>query len=49
MWRMCKQCNELDKKIARYAEFLRNGLDSVTSERIKEAIKEMERHKAALH
>jgi hypothetical protein len=46
---MCEKCDDLDKKISRYAEFLRQGLDPVTSERIKEAIKEMQKHKTALH
>jgi hypothetical protein len=46
---MCDQCRDLDKKLLRYSEFLRQGLDPLTSERIKEAIKEMEKHKAALH
>jgi hypothetical protein len=40
---MCEQCRDLDKKIQRYSEFLRQGLDPLTSERIKEAIKEMQR------
>jgi hypothetical protein len=39
---MCEKCHDLDKKILRYSEFLRQRLDSVTSARIKEAIKEME-------
>ena len=46
---MCEICRDLDKKIARYTEFLSNGLDPLTSERIKEAIAEMQQHKAALH
>ena len=46
---MCEKCDELDKKISRYAEFLRQGLDPVTSERIKEAIDEMRRRKTSLH
>lgn len=46
---MCEKCEDLDKKITRYTEFLRQRLDNLTSERIKEAIREMRQHKAALH
>jgi hypothetical protein len=46
---MCEKCGDLDKKIAQYAEFLRAGLDTLTSERIKHAITEMQQHKAAMH
>jgi hypothetical protein len=46
---MCEKCHDLDKKIARYTELLRQGLDPLTSGRIKEAIKEMQQRKVALH
>lgn len=46
---MCEKCVDLDKKIAHYREFLKYGLDPVTSDRIKEAIREMQQHRVALH
>jgi hypothetical protein len=46
---MCEKCDDLDKKISRYRDFLKQVLDPLRSERIKEAIKEMQQHKVALH
>jgi hypothetical protein len=47
---MCETCRDLDQKIFRYSEFLKQGLDPLTSERSKEANREMQQqHKAALH
>ena len=46
---MCEECDDLEKKISRYHEFVRQGLDALTTERIKRLIEEMERRKAALH
>jgi hypothetical protein len=43
---MCKQCDELDDKIARYRGFLVYPFDSVTIERI---ILELQKRKAALN
>jgi hypothetical protein len=46
---MCKQCDELDDKIARYRGFLIQPFDSVTIERIKGLILELQKRKAALN
>lgn len=46
---MCAECVELDKNIAQYVRISNQGLDPLTTTRIKEAIAEMERRKAALH
>ena len=45
---MCEECIELDKTIAHYCKFLRQGFDTLTTDRIKEAVAVMERRKAAL-
>jgi hypothetical protein len=46
---MCAKCVEIDKAIAQYLRISKQGLDPLTTSRIKEAIAEMERRKAALH
>ena len=42
---MCDKCVELDKTIAQYYKFLRQGFDTLTTDRIKEAVADMERRK----
>jgi len=46
---MCNECVELDKTIARYREIIRQALDALTSDRLNEAIAEMQQRKVALH
>jgi hypothetical protein len=46
---MCDECVEIDKKIRYYKKFIDPSLDPVTMERIETAIKELEKHKKALH
>jgi hypothetical protein len=46
---MCEECTKLEKKIARYREFLNRGFDPLTEERLAQAIKELEQKKAPLH
>jgi len=46
---MCKHCDELDHKISRYCGFLNQPFDSLTKERIKGLIRELEERKNMLH
>jgi hypothetical protein len=46
---MCDECLDIDKAIAKYREITRQALDALTSDRLKEAIAEMEQRKVALH
>jgi hypothetical protein len=46
---MCKQCDECEKKISHYRGFLIQPFDSLTIERIKALILDLEKRKAALH
>jgi|SoiMethySBSTD1v2_1073268.scaffolds.fasta_scaffold820105_1 hypothetical protein len=46
---MCTKCNEIDKKIARYARLSSSVTDPVTIDRFKQLIDELEADKTALH
>jgi hypothetical protein len=46
---MCQTCNKFDDAISRYRELLKQRFDSLTEERIKAAIVDLEQRKAALH
>jgi hypothetical protein len=46
---MCDECQNLETKIQRYRRFVRQGLDALTTKRIVELIKELERRKEAMH
>jgi hypothetical protein len=45
---MCEKCNEIDKKISHYREFLKHPFDSVTVERIASLVRELEQRKASI-
>ena len=46
---MCNECFEIDKKIAKFREIVGSGFDVLTTDRLKEAIAEMEQRKVWLH
>ena len=46
---MCDQCNKLKEKIAHYRVFLNQRFDTLTEERIKALIADLERQKEAVH
>ena len=46
---MCDQCDKLKEKIAHYRVFLNQRFDTLTEERIKALIADLERQKAAMH
>jgi hypothetical protein len=46
---MCEECRELQRKIEHYRRFTEEALDSLTIERIKATIKELEKRKNAMH
>ena len=46
---MCKQCVEIDGRIARYRRVMMSIGDEVTIERFKEVIADLEAKKLALH
>lgn len=46
---MCSQCDELDAKIKRFRELVREGLDHLTIDRIKGLISELEAKRANMH
>jgi len=46
---MCDECIEIDKAIFKFREVTRQGFDQLTTDRIKEAIAEMEQRKVTLH
>ena len=46
---MSERCDELQKQIDKYSQFLQQGFDPLTEERIKAAIAELEERKAALY
>ena len=46
---MCEQCENLQKQIDQYNRILHYGFDPLTEERLKAAISELEKRKAALH
>jgi hypothetical protein len=46
---MCAKCNELDEKIAHYAQLVTHISDQLTLEGIRETIGRMTAEKAALH
>ena len=46
---MCEQCDELQKQIDRYRQFLTQYFDQLTTKNIEQAVAEMEQQKAALH
>jgi hypothetical protein len=46
---MCDKCVELDETIAKYCSFVSKVFDTLTQDRIKQAIAEMEARKVSLH
>jgi len=46
---MCSQCDELDAKIKRYRELVREGFDHLTVDRIKGLITDLETKRANMH
>jgi hypothetical protein len=46
---MCDLCGQLDDKIERCRRLIGHGLDSLTVERIKGLIRELEQRKEAMH
>jgi hypothetical protein len=46
---MCDQCEKLQEQIFHYRGFLKQKFDSLTEERIRELIADLERRKAAIH
>jgi hypothetical protein len=46
---MCQQCAVLKDRIDRFRRAVNHRFDPVTTERLKEALAELERQKAALH
>ena len=46
---MCDKCNQLDKKIEHYERLASGITDRLTLDRIRESVREMRAHKAALH
>jgi len=45
---MCEQCEKLQKQIDQFNRFLQYRLDSLTEERLKTAVSELEKHRAEL-
>jgi hypothetical protein len=46
---MCEQCQNLQKQIIHYRQFLKQRFDPLTEERIKAMIAELEQRKEAMH
>jgi hypothetical protein len=46
---MCDKCQQLETKIQHYRWIAAQPFDSLTAERIKEFIRELERRKEAMH
>jgi hypothetical protein len=46
---MCDKCLNIDDAISKFREVIRHGFDPLTTDRIKEAIAEMEQRKIMLH
>jgi hypothetical protein len=46
---MCEQCQNLQKQIIHYRQFLKQRFDPLTEERIKALIAELELRKVAIH
>jgi hypothetical protein len=46
---MCDECQRLEQKIQQFRRFAREAFDDLTQARIRSAIEELERRKAAVH
>jgi hypothetical protein len=46
---MCDKCQQLEAKIQHYRTIANQAFDSLTVERMKEFIRELERRKEAMH
>jgi hypothetical protein len=46
---MCEECKAVQLRIDQFKRVLNYGFDPLTEQRLRDAIKELERHKAELH
>jgi TATA-binding protein-associated factor Taf7 len=46
---MCDECDRLEAKIQHYRQFVKQGLDPLTVERINTFVKELEQRKENMH
>lgn len=46
---MCDKCLDIDKAISKFREVIRQGFDPLTTNRVNDAIAEMEQRKIMLH